>query len=88
MPRKKQPEVNFVANLHRSAAAKAAAAPTTGQANRIGKQAVTVFFPQDVKIQLRVLGATKQQTLQRMLAEALNDFFVKNGLPEMAPLDE
>ena len=40
------------------------------------------------KKQLRLLAAEQNTTIQALLAEALNDFFAKNGKPEIAPLDK
>lgn len=48
---------------------------------------VTGYFPQAVKRQLRNLAADHDTTIQRLLAEALNDLFVKYGKPEVAPVD-
>jgi hypothetical protein len=56
-----------------------------GRANRSN---VTGYFPQEVKKQLRLLAAEKDTTIQRLLAEALNDLFAKNGKPEIAPLED
>ena len=55
---------------------------------REGKANVTGYFPPAVKKQLRILAAEQETTIQDLLAEALNDFFAKNGKPEIAPLSE
>ena len=55
---------------------------------RAGKSNVTGYFPPEVKKQLRLLAAEHDTTIQNLLAEALNDFFAKNGKPEIAPLDK
>lgn len=55
---------------------------------RAAKSNVTGYFPPEVKKQLRVLAAQRETTIQRLLAESLNDLFAKNGLPEIAPLEE
>jgi hypothetical protein len=57
------------------------------QANRVGKAPVTGFFSHEVKRHLRILAATKQTTIQQILSEALSDYFVKNGLPELDRLE-
>ncbi len=55
---------------------------------RSGKSNVTGYFPPVVKKQLRMIAAEHDKTIQRLLAEALNDLFVKYGKPEAAPLDD
>jgi hypothetical protein len=48
---------------------------------------VTGYFPPAVKKQLRIMAAEGDTTIQRLLAEALNDFFAKYGKPEIAPVE-
>lgn len=55
---------------------------------RAGKSNVTGYFPQEVKRQLRLMSAEQDKTIQKLLAEALNDLFAKYGKPEIAPLEE
>src|SRR3569833_3062156 len=55
---------------------------------RASKSNVTGYFPQAVKKQLRLLAAERDTTIQRLLAEGLNDLFAKHGLPEIAPLED
>jgi hypothetical protein len=55
---------------------------------RANKSNVTGYFPGEVKKQLRLLAAERETTIQRLLAEALNDLFAKNGKPEIAPLED
>lgn len=55
---------------------------------RATKSNVTGYFPPAVKKQLRMLAAAQDTTIQRLLAEALNDLFAKHGKPEIAPLDD
>jgi hypothetical protein len=55
---------------------------------RASKSNVTGYFPQAVKKQLRLLAAERETTIQRLLAEGLNDLFAKHGLPEIAPLED
>jgi hypothetical protein len=52
---------------------------------REGKSNVTGYFPPEVKRLLRMIAAERDTTIQDLLAEALNDFFAKNGKPEVAP---
>ena len=35
-----------------------------------------------------ILAAEHETTIQRLLAEALNDLFAKYGKPEIAPVDD
>ena len=51
---------------------------------RVGKTAVSGFFPPPVKRQLRLMAAADDTTIQALLAEALNDLFAKHGKPEIA----
>lgn len=55
---------------------------------RANKSNVTGYFPGEVKKQLRLLAAERETTIQRLLAEALNDLFAKNGKPEIVPLED
>jgi hypothetical protein len=48
---------------------------------------VTGYFPPAVKKQLRIMAAEGDTTIQRLLAEALNDLFAKYGKPEIAPVE-
>jgi hypothetical protein len=62
--------------------------PAPIRLGRAGKSNVTGYFPPEVKKQLRLMGAEQDKTIQRLLAEALNDLFAKHGKPEIAPLGE
>lgn len=55
---------------------------------RVDKSNVTGYFPYEVKKQLRMLAAERDTTIQRLLAEALNQLFASYGKPEITPLDE
>jgi hypothetical protein len=55
---------------------------------RAGKSNVTGYFPPEVKKQLRLMSAEQDKTIQKLLAEALNDLFAKYGKPELAPVEE
>ena len=61
------------------------AAHPAGQPSRTGKINVTGYFPPEVKASLRLVQARRGGTIQDLLAEALNDLFVKYGVPEIAP---
>ncbi len=52
--------------------------------NRIGKKSITGWFEADVLKQLKMIGLDKDMSIQQMVGEALNDFFAKNGKPQIA----
>lgn len=68
------------------------AAPTTPAAAkpsyREDRTNVTVYLEPAAKKRLKLLGVERGHTIHRMVAEALNDFFAKNGVPECVPIDE
>jgi hypothetical protein len=49
--------------------------------SRDGKIVVTAYLPAPYKKSLRLVQAESSETLQDILAEALNDFFKKRGVP-------
>ncbi len=55
---------------------------------RATKTNVTGFFPPEVKRQLRLIAAEHDETIQNLLAEALNDLFAKYGKAEIAPVEK
>ena len=55
------------------------------QPGREGRANITGYFPPAVKRQLRRIAVDRDTTIEDLLAEALNDFFAKNKLPEIAP---
>ncbi|WP_298283218.1 ribbon-helix-helix domain-containing protein [Acidocella sp.] len=59
-------------------------ASTTEQPSRAGKRSVGGHFEPKVAQAIRVLAAQKDTTVQVILAQALNDFFQKNGLERLA----
>ena len=52
--------------------------------NRLGKKSITGWFEADVLKQLKMIGLDKDMSIQQMVGEALNDFFAKNGRPQIA----
>ena len=60
----------------------AAAAPE--QPSRVGKRSIGGHFEPKVAQAIRVLAAQKDTTVQVILAQALNDFFEKNGVERLA----
>jgi hypothetical protein len=62
----------------------------TGTQSRVstrpaGTKQIAGHFPAEVSWQLRELALERRTTVQRLLAEALNDLFQKHGKPEIAP---
>jgi hypothetical protein len=55
--------------------------------SRSGTRQVAGHFPAEVAWQLRELSVARRTTVQRLLAEALNDLFQKYDRPEIAPHD-
>ena len=53
--------------------------------SREGTRPITGHFPKDVRDQLKILAIERDQTVQGLLAEALNDLFAKYGKAEIAP---
>jgi hypothetical protein len=58
--------------------------PSIGQPSRRGKKSVAGHFPPDVVKTLKILSAQNEETVQVVLARALNDYFEKNGLARIA----
>lgn len=53
--------------------------------SRIGQKPITAFFPEAVRIQLKMMAAEQSRTMESLIGEALNDLFAKHGKPEIAP---
>jgi hypothetical protein len=51
---------------------------------REGKKTIAGFFTVEVSNQFKILGINEGKTGQELLAEALNDLFVKHGKPPIA----
>lgn len=63
--------------------------PSTRKApSRIGDVQVAGYYPQQVRVQLKILAAEQGRSMESMIAEALNDLFAKYGKPEIAPASE
>ena len=52
--------------------------------SRIGRRQIAGFFAPQVGKQLRGLAVERDTTIQALLAEGLNDLFVKHGKPPLA----
>jgi hypothetical protein len=50
-----------------------------GKGAREGTKLIGGHFPPEVSVQLRILAAEEGTTVQNLLAEALDDLFVKKG---------
>ena len=59
----------------------------TPSKTRVGTKQIAAHFPEDVAWQLRGLAVERKTTVQKLMAEALNDLFAKHGKPEVAPMD-
>lgn len=55
---------------------------------RIGQKPITAFFPEEVRVQLKMMAAEQRRSMENMIAEALNDLFAKYGKPEIATADQ
>ena len=51
--------------------------------SRIGQKPITAFFPEEVRIQLKMMAAEQRRSMESMIGEALNDIFAKYGKPEL-----
>lgn len=56
------------------------------QPSRKATKPITVHFPKEVRNQLKILAVEHDNTMQDLIAEALNDLFAKYGKPEIAPV--
>ena len=52
--------------------------------SRNGRRALTIYLEPHVHKQMRSLGVETDRTLQEMGVDAVNEFFVRNGLPGIA----
>lgn len=51
--------------------------------SRIGHKPITAFFPEAVRIQLKMMAAEQSRSMESLIGEALNDIFAKYGKPEI-----
>ncbi len=54
--------------------------------SRRGNKPITAFFPEDVRIQLKMFAAEQGRSMESVIGEALNDLFAKYGKPEIVPV--
>ena len=52
--------------------------------SRQGKKTIIGYFDPDVIKQLKLIGIDEDLSIQSMMQEALNDFFVKHGKSQIA----
>lgn len=52
--------------------------------SRIGKKPVTVYYGKEAHLQLKILAAEQDTTIQDLHEDALNALFVKHGKPPIA----
>lgn len=52
--------------------------------SRVGKKPVTVYYGKEAHLQLKILAAEEDTTIQELHEEALNDLFVKRDKPPIA----
>ena len=56
----------------------------SAQPGRAGQEQVLGWFSKECKKQLKGMGVEQDKTQQALIAEALNDLFVKHGKPTLA----
>ena len=56
--------------------------------SRIGKVQIAAFFDPEVSEQLKIMAVLERSTMQLLLAEALNDLFIKRGKPAIADVTD
>lgn len=52
--------------------------------SRVGKKPVTVYYGKEAHLQLKILAAEQDTTIQKLHEDALNDLLVKYGKPPIA----
>ena len=52
--------------------------------SRVGKKPVTVYYGKEAHLQLKILAAEMETTIQELHEDALNTLFVKHGKPPIA----
>jgi hypothetical protein len=57
------------------------------QPSRDATKPITVHFPPEVRMQLKLIALQEDKTLQNLIAEGFNDLFAKYGKPEIAPIE-
>ena len=56
--------------------------------SRVGQKPITAFFPESVRIQLKMMAAEQTRSMESLIGEALNDLFAKHGKPEIVPAED
>lgn len=52
--------------------------------SRVGKKPVTVYYGKEAHLQLKILAAEQDTTIQELHEDALNALFIKHGKPPIA----
>ena len=52
--------------------------------SRVGKKPVTVYYGKEAHLQLKILAAEMDTSIQELHVDALNALFVKHGKPPIA----
>ena len=84
MDKKAQGLQGALKNVQKSTVDKVTTAPSTGgymAPSREGKVNITAYLSPAFKSSLRLIQARRQVSLQALIAEALNDLFVKHNVP-------
>lgn len=55
--------------------------------SREGKKPITVYFPPEVRKQLKALANDEDKTVQQLMGEAVNMLFAQYRRPEIAPTE-
>jgi len=55
--------------------------------SRVGQKPITGYFPEEVRIQLKMLAAGERRSMESMIGEAFNDLFAKYGKAEIVMTD-
>jgi antitoxin-like ribbon-helix-helix protein len=60
--------------------------PRGRRPDRIGRKLVGGYFDRPVHKQISIMAAEMERDIEDLVGEALNDFFAKNGRPELVVL--
>lgn len=71
------------ANRSDSGAGEGEGATKATPPSRVGHKPITAFYPEDVRVQLKMMAAEQRRSMESLIGEALNDLFAKYGKPEI-----
>jgi len=69
--------------INRSDSGAGEGAAKTTPPSRVGHKPITAFYPEDVRVQLKMMAAEQRRSMESLIGEALNDLFAKYGKPEI-----